>query len=459
MENSFIEILLSQKYLPTPIELMSEAKIEEISKTICGLLNTQGGWIIVGVDKSFNSIGVENSDIIRDIQYDITNNIVPLPLVYVQEDNYKGKLVILITVIKGTLSPYSYNNKYYVKRGDEIVNPMPDEISRLHRDSYKSSWETTSNLYVDHNYLNKELMDVVYNNGISTNRLITSPNGLYSILSELQLLNSYEVKNGAVALFADNIRNYLPQCKIRIQLMSKGKEASVYDDTLIIENNIFYALDEVIKYFKERLPKQSIFLENNITRIDDYVYPLEVLDEAISNALIHRDYSDPFDEITIFIYPDKIEITNPGILPEKIIRSRNEVLPHGSILRNPIMAEIYYIAGRMEKTGRGLTLISNRMRDLGKKLPEWRCVNNHTTLTIYSRIGKLILNERIKKFLESCKIGDTFSKTEYIEYFEKQPSKITAQNDISSMLNFGICSKLGNGPSTKYVIEKLNSLV
>ena len=48
---------------------------------------------------------------------------------------------------------------------------------------------------------------------------------------------------------------------------------------------------------------------------------------------------------------------------------------------------------------------------------------------------------------------DVFSKAEYIEFFEKRPSKITAQNDIQSMLNLGICEKIGNGPSTKYRIN------
>ena len=117
------------------------------------------------------------------------------------------------------------------------------------------------------------------------------------------------------------------------------------------------------------------------------------------------------------------------------------------------MAEMFYIAGQMEKTGRGMTLISNRMRELGKKLPEWTSSNNRTTLTIFSKSGKLPLNERIKHFLGSHSEGDIFSKAEYIEFFEKQPSKITAQNDILSMLGYGICEKIGNGPSTKYRIN------
>ena len=265
-------------------------------------------------------------------------------------------------------------------------------------------------------------------------------------------VDSYEVKNGTVALFSEDIKQYLPQCRVRIQLMSKGKTADKFDDNVTLEGNIFRLLNETISYLKERLPKQSFFLEGKTTRIDDYIYPLEVLDEAVSNALIHRDYSDSLDEVTIFIYSDKIEITNPGRLPENLVKGKNEVLPHGSILRNPLMAEMFYIAGEMEKTGRGMSLISSKMRELGKKLPEWTSSNNRTTLRIFSKSGKSTLNERIEHFLGAHSKDDVFSKAVYIEFFEKKPSKITAQSDIQSMLNLGICEKIGNGPSTKYRI-------
>ena len=452
MDSSFVEMLLSQKHLPLPVECVSRPNIEKIARSICALLNAQGGWVVIGVDDKYNCVGIENLDIEKEIQHEITNNIHPLPLVYVQKESCKGKIVILITVMKGSLPPYSYKNKYYISRGDITVTPSSDEMSRLMRDSFaiKSGWESIANLYADKDSLNNDLMDEIYHQGISSGRLAESKNGLYSILSELQLLDSYEVKNGAVALFSEDIKQCLPQCRVRIQLMSKGKTADKFDDSVTLEGNIFWLLSKTINYFKERLPKQSFFLEGKTTRIDDFIYPIDVLDEAVSNALIHRDYSDSLDEVTIFIFADKIEITNPGRLPDKLVKGKNEVLPHGSILRNPLMAEMFYIAGEMEKTGRGMTLISSRMRELGKKLPEWTSSNNRTTLRIFSKSGKLTLNERIELFVGSHPKESIFSKIEYIDFFEKKPSKITAQNDIQSMLSLGICEKIGNGPSTKY---------
>jgi ATP-dependent DNA helicase RecG len=455
MESSFVEILLLQKHLPSPVRCVSNCDIEKISEIICAFLNDKGGWIVVGIDDEGNYIGVKDDEIGKELQLEIINYISPLPLVYIQKELYKDKLVILVTVVKGSLPPYSYKGRYYINREGLIIVPSPDEISCLMRDSFsvKSGWESIVNLNVERSDLDENLMRKVYNQGLSSSRLVKSNTGLLSTLSELNLVDSYQIKNGAIALFSENTRKFIPQSRIRIQLMSKGKTANHFDDTVILEGNVFYLLEETIDYFKKRLPKQSFFIESETLRIDDYIYPIEVIDEAISNALIHRDYSDSFDEITIFIYSDKIEITNPGQLPDNLIKNKNVVLPHSSILRNPLMAEVFYIAGEMEKTGRGMPLISNKMKELGKKLPEWTISNNRTTLIIYNKLEKVVVNERVKMFLDSHSSNYIFTKSEYIDFFDKKPSKITAQNDIQSMLKSMLCEKIGNGPATKYKIH------
>ena len=88
----------------------------------------------------------------------------------------------------------------------------------------------------------------------------------------------------------------------------------------------------------------------------------------------------------------------------------------------------------------------------GKKLPEWTISNNRTTLIIYNKLEKVVVNERVKMFLDSHSSNYIFTKSEYIDFFDKKPSKITAQNDIQSMLKSMLCEKIGNGPATKYKI-------
>lgn len=50
-------------------------------------------------------------------------------------------------------------------------------------------------------------------------------------------------------------------------------------------------------------------------RIDRPAYPVEVLREAIVNALVHRDYSIVGADVAIALFSDRLEIESPGRLP------------------------------------------------------------------------------------------------------------------------------------------------
>ena len=455
MDNSFVTALLSQPHLPAPIFCYADASVETIAKIVCACLNGAGGWIVVGVDADHHSVAMDAPAFAKNVQKDITESILPLPLVYVQQEVYEDKEVVLITIPKGSMTPYTYRARYYVLQGDEPAMATSDHLARLLRDSSatQSDWERINNLYANEEDLDERLMSEVYEKGLSLGRLSKSTNGLRGLLSELHLLRTSEIANGTVALFAHETKGLLPQCRLRIQLMSRGKAADQYDDLYFIEGNIFNVQKEAISYFKERLPRVAYFFKDRTGRYNDFEYPIDVLDEAISNALIHRDYEDISDEVTVFIYTDMIEITNSGVLPDNLISGKSKVLPHGSVLRNPLMAEIFYVAGEMEKTGRGMYLISNTMKEAGRKLPEWSSANGKTTLRIYSKKEELAVNERIRYFLSRWKKGKEFARTDYMDVFEKKPSKGTVQNDLLLMIKLGLSEKYGDGPSTKYRIK------
>lgn len=446
-----MKALLAQPHLPSPILCMAEASLEMVAQNVCACLNEAGGWLVIGIDSEQNVTGISEG-YAEKLQEEITEFISPLPLVYVQRELFDEKPVVLVTVPKGSLTPYTYKGRYYVLKENEADVPTPDLLSKILRDSYssRSDWERLNNLYASEENLNEKLMGDVYEKGISLGRLSKSTTGLRSLLSELHMVRTGEVTNGAVALFAYNTKNLLPQCRLRIQLMARGKDADSYEDLFFIEGNVFDVQKKAIGYFKERLPRVAYFFADRTGRYNDYEYPIDVLDEAISNALIHRDYTDISDEVTVFIFADRIEIANSGELAERLVSGRSKVLPHGSVLRNPLMAEIFYVSGEMEKTGRGMLLISNTMRDAGRKLPEWTSANGRTTLKIYNKREELKPNERIHFFMSRRKAGQYFTKTEYVEAFEKKPSKGTAQNDLLLMVKLGLCEKEGDGPSTRY---------
>lgn len=231
--------------------------------------------------------------------------------------------------------------------------------------------------------------------------------------------------------------------------MPHGKTGSRYDDSLIIEDHLFKAFEHVHNYFKQQLPIVSEFKHDEWNRIDRERYPLEALDEAVVNAMVHRDYGDVSGEVSINIYRDKIEITNSGEIPEGILKSKNSFEIYHAVFRNPMIAHMFFLRGKMEKKGRGLPLIKARFIEYGLKLPEWITRNGYTSLTLYG-IPKP-LTSRMISFLMKLKTGEQFSREDYEKFFKGSISEKTARLDISNLSNGGWLSKVGEGPATTYV--------
>ena len=454
MGNSFIDTLLSQKGGNVRISCFADYHAESVMKAVCAYLNNEGGWIIVGVSEDGKRSAIDVNVVVEHIQKNTTNKIKPLPLVYIHEEEYQDGKVVLVTVMKGGLPPYSYDSIYYTMVGDQIVKPGIDEVNLLLRRSMGGSatWEKSTCLDAEWEDLDMESMQNVVGEGLKRKRLDARNDTPEKLLGNLSLIDTPYVKNGAMAMFGVEVFRFLPQCKLRIQVMFGGKAAGQYEDTVVMEGNLLELSKRTMDYFLHRLPMVSAFHKEEWDRKDYSEYPMEVLDEAVTNALIHRDMSDTTGEVLIFIYADRMEVINPGEMPDNLVKKKNVVQPHISTPRNPLMAEIFYVDGKMEKTGRGLKLIHDQMNDLKRKLPEWESKDGRTKLTIYRTPNVVKLNDRIIEFISTKEIGCRFSKQDYLQYWHYSISDPTAKIDLQAMVNSSLCRKEGSGPATKYVV-------
>lgn len=89
--------------------------------------------------------------------------------------------------------------------------------------------------------------------------------------------------------------------------------------------------------------------------------PEEAFREAVANALVHRTW-DVNSQIKISMFNDRVEITSPGGLPQGL--TKEEYLSGQiSILRNPIIANVFYRLGLIEQFGTGIRRIINTYRN------------------------------------------------------------------------------------------------
>ncbi|MBI2266057.1 MAG: winged helix-turn-helix transcriptional regulator [Armatimonadetes bacterium] len=103
-----------------------------------------------------------------------------------------------------------------------------------------------------------------------------------------------------------------------------------------------------------------------MNREDIYEIPLEVLREAVVNALMHRDYSITGTQVSVEVYDDSVEIVNPGGLPKGLsVRELGTV----SIRRNELIADLFFRLHKVERLGMGIQKMKDAMVAAGLRQP------------------------------------------------------------------------------------------
>lgn len=99
-------------------------------------------------------------------------------------------------------------------------------------------------------------------------------------------------------------------------------------------------------------------------------YPEFAWQEALINAIAHRDYEVTSRETEIWFYDDRVEMSNPGdlIAPVSLDRLREGGPAHGA--RNPMIVRVLADTGAMRDEGEGVARIFSEMAD--RQLPEPR---------------------------------------------------------------------------------------
>ena len=98
--------------------------------------------------------------------------------------------------------------------------------------------------------------------------------------------------------------------------------------------------------------------------------PDSVFREALSNALIHRDYRAA-SQTRVFVFEDRVEVRNPGTL---LNRLTIDGIRLGGVTqrRNPHLAAALMRLGRRENVDLGVPDMFRRMKKAGLPEPEIR---------------------------------------------------------------------------------------
>ncbi len=115
-------------------------------------------------------------------------------------------------------------------------------------------------------------------------------------------------------------------------------------------------------------------------RIRIPAFPVEVVREAVLNALTHRDYSNP-GEVMIRHAQHELVVSSPGGFIGGI--NLGNILRHESVARNRTLADAFVRLRLVESAGTGRRKIFVPMLEYGKRMPIYEADDYHVTLRIF----------------------------------------------------------------------------
>ena len=124
-----------------------------------------------------------------------------------------------------------------------------------------------------------------------------------------------------------------------------------------IEGSIVNQLIRALDFFEANTHKR--WHKESTGRVEEPDYDILAIQEALVNAIIHRDYTELGSEVCLDIYDDRIEISSPSIAYDNQNIPKNVDFIVKSKRRNPILADVFSRMHYMDRRGSGLKKITD----------------------------------------------------------------------------------------------------
>ena len=361
-------------------------RISLVVDELVAFANAKGGTVYLGVEDDGTVTGCKDYDIqkIMESIYDRTR---PALFTEIEVIQYKGKDILAIKVERDGTTYATSDGRCLKRLGKNSKPYYPDEMSNKYTSIQNPDF--SSQILADSNIEDINILEI-YN--LKEKLKIRDPKSTLSDLEDMSFLRDLglikkdeQIDRLTVAglLFVGKetaINRLLPQAEV-IYLHYSANNLEEYDARLDLKQPIISIIDRLTE--KIQNTNKIVNVQVGLFRLEIEDFSEKVFQEALLNALAHRDYLNT-GAIYVKHYPDRIVIENPGSFPEGI--TEKNIITHPSTPRNKLIAETLQRLKYVQRTGQGVDIIFREMISSGKPYPQYQAYNEAVTLTIFSSI-------------------------------------------------------------------------
>lgn len=347
----------------------SKIKTADLAPIISAFANADGGTIVIGINEKTREIeGIERigNDAINNFVAAPKDVCVPMPQYkeeFLQVTNKEGKVDRLL-LLHIEPSPEqvirTINNSTYLRLADRTKELKGDDLRNLEYSKSVRHYEDECHPDAVIDDLDEDLLDAyrekLHAEDLSYEELLKARGFLKQQGSIKKLTNA------AVLLFAKNIVQFYPNCRIRFIRYDGTKARSGVDINITRDFNIELPILKIIQAAKDFIGNQLrefTALDTKTGRFQTVPeYPEFAWLEGIVNAVTHREYAMVGRYILVSMYDDRLEIDSPGKLPS-IVTIDN--IKETRYSRNPRIARLLTDFGWVRELNEGVKRIFSDM--------------------------------------------------------------------------------------------------
>jgi ATP-dependent DNA helicase RecG len=431
-------------------------------KTVCGMLNGLGGFLLFGVTNDGQVSGQEvSSRTLEDIGHEL-QRVEPPAFPDIETVALESGNSVIALRVPGGGGPYTYDGRPYLRQGPttRVMPRQRYERMLLERMHSSHRWENQQAHDVrisdlDHAEIIRTIEEAIRRGRMEDPGI----RDLHELLLGLNLIHHDQILNAAVVLFGKDGRlmPQFPQCLLRLARF-RGNDKTEFIDSRQESGHAFALFQRAQRFLRDHLPVAGRIVPNLFERVDDPLYPLAALREALANALCHRDYSIGGGAVSIAIYDDRLEIASTGILPFDLTID-DLMRPHASRPWNPLIAQTFYRRGLIESWGRGTLKIVELTEQAGLVQPEFECRSGEVVVRFFptryvppTRVGHDLspLQRALLQILDE--VGPTPLK-QIRSYLPAPSPERTVQDNLQLLRRLGLADVSGQGRGARWALR------
>lgn len=405
------DLLNKRKVEGNRIEFKKGWNPTDIYHSICAFANDfdnlGGGYVLVGVEENDNGmakrpvtgINIGAVDGILKQMVGFNNMFDPYYLPRTSVEDVDGRHVLVIWAPSGVNRPYAIPSdvlakvkqmKYYIRSGSSSIVAKGEALDELRDMANRVPFDERPNPNITFSDISMVLLrDYLATIGSRLEAsLFTQP--LSDTFEQMELMTgpteNRMIKNVAAMMFCEHPEKFFPYTQIDIVMFPEGKMKNPQNFTeKTFKGSIPQIIKQTMDFFRTNILYETVQkVTGRAEAIRFWNYPYDALEEAVVNALYHRDYSQ-HEPVEITIEPDGISILNcPGpdrSIPQSAIEKGDNLKSRR--YRNRRLGDFLKELDLTEGRSTGVPTIQEKLADNGSPRATFETTEDRLTFFIH----------------------------------------------------------------------------